>query len=265
MTARLLDCLVLTYAVPADRARAHLPEGLAPDLLPGPDGEPLAFLQTVCAYWEDLRWSPAPAKSGDSYHRCDYRILTRRAGKQRGAFSVCLFVSTSSAHLTQRALARNADYARFGVHINGDPVRGQFDTYSLRVSGDLGKTEVEVSGRVAATEEGEEAAALPVPAEAAPPFGSFDDMASFLTRREEWYYAAALPKHGVGLTPVEHAPLTPTPGRLVSAKLTPWSTLELLTPEEQQAPLSVLVEPAVNLTLYPPRLLKREKDKAQVS
>ena len=247
MTARLLDCLVLTYAVPAARVRPHLPDGLPPDLLPGPDGEPLAFLQTVCAYWDDLRWSPARPGSGDSYHRCDYRILTRKDGR-RGAFSVCLFVSTSSAHLAQRALAHNADYGRFSVHISGDPVRGRFQSYSLRLAGDLGRTEIEV-----AAPEGEADPAAPAP------FGSPEDMALFLTQREEWYYAAALPRRGIGLTPVEHEPLTPSPGRLVSAKLTPWATLDLLSPEEQQVPHSALLEPAVNVTLYPPRLAKLAK------
>jgi hypothetical protein len=237
------DLLIVTYAVPAARVRAHLPEGLSPDLLPGPDGESLAFLQTLCAYHEDARWSPLPGFAGTSFHQVAYRILTRRAGK-RSVFILRTFVSTSELHATKRAIAREADFARFTFFIDGDPARNAYHRYHIRAVGDLGQTNLEVN-------------ALPEPPPVPAPFGKADDMVTFLTQREENYFKASVPKNAIGLSPTRHDPLTPAYGELATApRLTPWTELKLLTPDELQHPLTVYLQAALTVYAYPPRLVR---------
>jgi len=236
------DLLIVTYAVPATRVRAHLPEGLSPDLLPGPDGEPLAFLQTLCAYHEDARWSPLPGFAGTSFHQVAYRILTRRAGK-RGVFILRTFVSTSELHATKRAIAREADYARFTFFIDGDPARNANHRYHIRAVGDLGQTNLEVK-------------ALPEPPPVPAPFGKAEDMVTFLTQREENYFKASVPKNAIGLSPTRHDPLSPAYGELAAARLTPWTELKLLTPDELLHPLAVYLQAALTVYAYPPRLVR---------
>ncbi len=248
LVARLIDLAVVTYAVPAEAARPLLPPGLAPDALPGEDGAPLAFLQTVCCYVQDSRWAATPAGSGDSFHQVSHRVLTRRAGR-RGAYVLRTDLSTGQAHVAQRVIARDADWGRFSVHIAGDPVRGTYQGYSVHVSGERGKTELSLKP-------------LPAPAEGegypAPfPFGRFADMADFFSDREELYFAGSTPRTTV-LTPVKNGEPSGkiTAAGVSSARLTIWSELGLVPAERQDAPVSALLIPSRTLTSYPPRPVK---------
>lgn len=241
LSLTLRDLLVVTWAVPAERIRPHVPEKLPLDLLPGPEGERIAFVQTLCAYYESARWSPLPERVGSSYHQVSHRVLTRRE-KKRGTFVLRTYVSTSEAHGTQRSATRDADYARFSLHIDGDPARGTYRSYTVRCVGDLGQANLEVR-------------ALPETPETPPaPFGKWADMVDFLTDRPENYFRASTPKTGIGLLPVEQGRITePRHAEVVSAKQTLWTETNILSSEELLKPLSVLMVAAVPLSSYPPR------------
>jgi hypothetical protein len=241
-TTTLRDLLIVTYAVPVAKAQALLPDGLPLDKLPGPDGELTAFAQTLVAYYKDARWSPLPGTVGTSFHQIAYRLLVRRDGK-RGAFELRTFTSDAERHITQRALNREADYARMSLYIDGNPARGTYRTYTIRAAGDTGKTELDAQVLL-------EAPAPPVP------FGSREDMVAFLTARDEIYFRAAAPKERVSVFPLQMGAFAPVYGELIYARLTPWTDSGLLTAEEQAKPLSVLIQSAVPLISRPPRLTK---------
>jgi hypothetical protein len=247
LSATMRDLLVITYAVPADTVRPHIPEKLPLDMLPDPEGERLAFVQTLCAYHESARWSPLPEHVGSSYHQVSHRVLTRREGK-RGAFVFRTYVSTSEAHGTQRSAARDADYGRFSVYIDGDPARGTYKSYSIRAVGDLGKTAVEVK-------------ALAETPEAPPaPFGKFEEMIAFLTDRSENYFRASAPKAGIGLLPIQQGAITAVSyGEMVSAKQSIWTEMGIVSAEAQMMPLNILLAPSVPFTSYPPRYARFPK------
>lgn len=258
--ATLRDLLVVTYAVPPARVAPHLPPGLVLDRLPGPEGEPIAFVQVLCAFHEDARWSPLPGGVGQDFHQVTYRVLARKAAKEKenkdsksisvpGVWVLRTFVSASELHLTQRAVGREADFARFSLYIDGDPARGTYRSYSVRAVGDTGITDLKV--RI-----------LPDAPPPPIPFGKTEDMVAFLTGREENYYRASVPKDAVGLLPTRQGPLSPVWGELTSARLTALTDpkarqgLDILTAAELTNPLAVFVQPALTLYSYPPRLAK---------
>lgn len=239
-TVTLRDLLIVSYAVPAERARPHVPDALPLDTLPSPDGTRLAFLQTACFFSDSLHWSPLAGGAGLSYHQITYRILTRRNGR-RGAFSLRTYLSTTAALALQRAVARQADQANFFVHVAGDPAGKRCDAYTVRAVGERGQTALDVRGLRDAP---------PVTA----PFADAGDMTFFLTQREEGYFEATT--GGIGLLPVEHKPMRPGPGDLVAARLSLWTDLGLLRPEDLLRPVAVLLQPAIVFTTHPPRLVR---------
>ncbi|MES2459449.1 MAG: DUF2071 domain-containing protein [Armatimonadota bacterium] len=287
ITGTLRDYLVVTWAVPADKVRPQVPAELPLDVLPNASGELTAFLQVVCFYGENIHWSPLQNDPlAQSYHQVTYRLLTRYKNK-RGAFNLRSYFSTEEVRNTQRVVAREVDYARFFVHINGDPARNTYSSYNLRAVGDRGQTSVEVTFDASeaaettsastpfadfdemaqyltqmAVAEDAEKAAIAVPVKAVPipaPFSKFEDMSLFLTQREEVYFASSAPKTGIGLTPVHHEPLQPRSGILKSARASLFTDQKLLTPEDLLQPVAVLLQPSFTLTTYPPRLARFEE------
>ena len=247
-TLTLRDLLVLTYAVPAEAVRPHLPENLPLDMLPSLEGERMAFIQTTCAFHEKARWSVLPEKAGgQSFHQITYRVLTRREGR-RGAFALRTYVSSDEGRAAQRAISRDADFARFNIYIAGDPARATYDSYGLRAQGDVGKTQIE-------------ARALPGPIAMPFPFGSVDELATFLVDRPDNYFRASAPKSGIGLLTQEYGPLTkPSPPVALelteTARLTLWTGLDLFPATDPPAPYAALVFPSVTVMSRPPRFAK---------
>ena len=238
-TVTLRDFLIVSHAVPAERARAHVPAGLPLDTRPDPQtGEPLAFLQTTCFFNDNLHWSPLGGRGpGLSYHQSTYRILVKQ-GERRGAFFLRTYVGTSESFAAQRAIAREVDYAPFAVHVAGDPVQGRYDAYTVRAISERGQTALDVR-----------AGAAPVNSL----FTDANDEAFFLTQREEGYFHA--PTGRVGLMPVEHAPMHPArAAELIAARLKLWTDdLALLEKDDLLRPVSVLIQPNVVFTTFPPR------------
>ena len=122
-TFTLRDLLLVTYAVAPGAVRPLVPEGLPLDLLPTETGETVAFVQTLCAWQEDARWSVLPAGMGQSFHQIVYRVLTRKGG-QKGAWAYRTYLSQDETRLASRAVSRDTEFARFSAYIAGDPGAG---------------------------------------------------------------------------------------------------------------------------------------------
>ncbi|GAB4452808.1 MAG: hypothetical protein OHK0029_04420 [Armatimonadaceae bacterium] len=242
-TSTLRDVLAVTYMVPADRVRSLLPDGLHPDLLPDTEGSLCGFLQTLCAYYENARWSPLPGGLGTSYHQIVYRVLTRRNGV-RGAFIKQTFISDNEMQFGRRAIEQTMDHARFSVYVDGDPARAAYRRYTLRATGDRDRTELEATAL----------AELPPPPS---PFRDHEELYRFLLWREELYFQATVPKNALGLVPVQYGAVTATGATLTSAKLSPWTRAESLDEETLIQPFSTLIVPELTVVTSPPRYPKR--------
>ena len=246
----LRDLLVITYAVPAERLKAHVPENLPLDMLPNVDGDRVAFIQTLCAFHENARWAALPEKAGgQSFHQITYRVLTRRAGR-RGGFALRISTSTDEGRAAQRALSRDADFARFSVYIAGDPARATYTGYTLRATGDQGQTQIDA--RVAAAPEDGSPVAIPAP------FASSEEAAAYFVDRPDNYFRASAPKAGIGLLPIHYGALpAPTFAELkVPPRLSLWTSLKLLTPDELQKPHSLMIFPAIDTTSFTPQFAR---------
>jgi len=261
LSGTLRDYLLVTWAIPAARLRPHVPEELPLDVLPDASGNLLAFIQVVCYYHDNLHWSPVKGSDGASFHQITYRALTRYKGK-RGVFDLRSYLSTDEARNALRVIAREADFARFAVHIAGDPVRGTYDRYTIRAVGDRGQTNLDITFPQSPSEpaagEGSESESEPQEkaAPVATPFSRVEDMVHFLTQREEQYFATFLPKGSITLVPLRHEPLIPIHATLTTARASVFTDTGLLTTEELLRPIGVFVQPAVTVTAYPPRLAK---------
>ncbi len=72
VVAHLRECLVLTYALPAETLAPLMPPGLVVDELRGNGFVAIAMVQT-----EGLRPVPAPAWLGQNFLLCGYRVFAR--------------------------------------------------------------------------------------------------------------------------------------------------------------------------------------------
>lgn len=252
-TATVRDLLYVTYAVPPERLTEHIPTGLALDRLPNADGDVTAFVQVVCGLYQSARWSPLPEFVGDAFYQVTYRVLIRRTipattegakpEKRAGVWALHSFANTSERHLSQRLVDRAADFARISLFIDGDPARDLYDYYRIRSEADTGQTYLTVKFD-------KDAPSVPAP------FGNEADMTAFLTQRTEQFFRLSVPGPAVGLLPIRQGALSPIRGELVSARVTPLIDTGILTNDEAQKPLAVLLQPSLTVHAFPPRPIK---------
>ena len=254
-TSVLRDVLLVTYAVPEKLVRPHVPQGIGLDRLPGDDGEAMAFVQTVCAYCEESRVSLLPSDIGGAYHQITHRVLTRTENK-RGTFTLRTYLSTGEAHIAQRALSRDADFARVWLYIGGNPAGKTVENYSLRMVGDLGQVNLEVRAMPAESKPSESGE----PAKAPAPFASLAEMTDFFTARKEIFFRASAPNaQSIGIVPSEtdfDKTVLPQTGAIVSARQTLFSDLGIVSAEAQTNPFSVLLFKKWQVTSRAPRFAK---------
>lgn len=241
-TATLRDLLLVTWAVPESRLRPHVPETLPLERLPGPDGEPLAFVQLWSALRLGARWSPLPGAWGDSFRQAELRALVRVDGR-RGAFVLRGFVSHAPLAGALYPVARNVEEGRFSLFVDGDPARQRFERLVLSVATERPQIEVEA-----------EAAETPA---TLPPLGAWEPATEFLTHRPQVYHAARVPKGGITLVPTHHASPTPQAARIVRARLESLTGPGILSDDELAQPLAAHFQDTLEVTSYPLRWVSR--------
>ena len=252
-TSNLLDLIVITWAVPTERVAALIPSGLSLDRLPNAEGDLVAFVQFACALHAGRRWSPLPASTGDAFHRADFRVLVRPTAtpvksdnitntnrKTPATFLLQTHLSTEEARISMRAVAKEARFGRFNLHIAGNPALAECLRYELTLQDDDSQITTIVAEAMDSNDD-------TVPA----PFASGEDMAKFLLARDETYYAGSL--GGVGKVPFERTEYQPKPLKLLSAKIPFFIKQNILTESELSQPLCMFYQPGLVVNVYPPR------------
>ena len=223
---------LITHAVPAERVRSHVPDRFRLQTFVR-DGREMALVSAngFCNRQTHLTGVRHPAHDFD---QITFRTYVEFKGRL-GSYFLGTYVGTKPSLVGQFSVALNTWLADFDVDIDLDT--DGYRSYSFAAAGPRG----DVSFDVEATE-------APL---AKAPFGTGDELAGFITHRL-WGFT----KSPMGIQiqgRVDHRRMRPYAGRLVGGRFEFWERLGILEPDEFDHPYSVLIEPSVRFTLFPPR------------
>ena len=224
---------LVTHAVPAERVRAHVPERFRLQTFVDDDGREKALVSAngFCNRQTHLSGLRYPAHDFD---QVTFRTYVDFRGR-RGSYFFGTYVSTRLSWVGQFSVARNTWLADFDVDVR--LATDGYESYRCRAAGPRG----EVAYRVEAAE---------APA-AKVPFTTGDDLAGFITHRL-WGFTKS--PAGIQIQGrVDHRRMHPFSGRLLEGNCGFWERMGILEPDEFEDAYSVLVEPSVRFTLFPPR------------
>lgn len=226
------DFALITYRVPAERVRAHLPSVYSLQTHHA-HGTEWCFVTTTCFLNGDFR------PTATSYPRHTFFESTYRTYVDFGGLPAVYFMGryleTWGIFAAQRAVARHTYKADFAVSVDRDG--GAYASYSCQASSPAGDTEFAIS-----------ATRSP---EAKPPWTSGDEHAQFLTFRPIGCFTSSVGNQMRGR--VDHARLKPWEGRLTAPPtLDFWERHGILSRAEAAEPYSVLVTEGTRFFLYPP-------------
>lgn len=234
MSIDVRNFAIVTHAVPADRVRAHLPDPYELQTF-SDDGDELSLVSATCFCNKDFRWSALPYPR-HTFNENTYRTYVTHKGRV-GVYFFRRYLGTQLARLPQRVFERFARHGDFEVDVDIDE-EGVHD-YFCSVEGDGRRTEFELS-------------ALDVP-DVQAPFETPDEHAQFITYRLHGFFTSSAGFQGH--MPVSHPRMDPWAGRLLNGRFDVWHELGILKPDEAGDVYSVLVQPQIDFTLYPPRPL----------
>ncbi len=226
----------ITHAVPAERVRANVPDVYEVETFVDTDGIEKAFVTATCFCNDDFRWAHSPYPK-HTFNENTYRGYVT-ADDKKGLYFFGRYLGSPLAVAGQRTIARDTWLGNFSLNIGRGPEG--YTRYDCDVTGSRGGTHF----RVVATDQ----------PPALHPFSSGEEMAQHITYRLNGFFTTSAGFQG--RMPVAHPRMRPYSGRLLSGRFDLWTELDILEPDEVMSPYSVLVEPGVTFTLYPPRTAK---------
>ena len=229
----------VTHAVPPERVQPYLPEDLQLDTIEGPEGEDVALVTVTCCLNRNMCWAPSDEVSID-FHQSTYRTYVRH-GDERAVFFPGNYVEKGTNHVFERLAMENTFAAEFDVSTSYYADTRSYPRYYCEALSDGGDTIIQVSSS------GDEP-------EASTPFHSGQELVQFITNRLVAYFP--MPGGLLGKMAVEHEKMNPVQAELLAGQFDLWEELEILRPEEFEQPYSVLIQPSVQLTGYPPEVVE---------
>jgi uncharacterized protein YqjF (DUF2071 family) len=226
---------LITYSVPAERIRMHLPTDYELETFQGQDGL-RGFVSTTCFCNQDYRPRGINIPR-HTFNESTYRTYVTHKGR-KGVYFFGRYLGTRVAWLCQRPVTRHVYNADFTISTDKER-RSNYSSYVCDAASEAGVTSFSLK-------------ALEVP-RAQPPFPSADALVQFLTYRLHGFYTDSLGAQGH--MPVQHPRMTAVAGQLSTGRFGLWEELGIVTEEEAVDPYSVLVIPEVPFRLYAPRFL----------
>ncbi len=224
---------LVSHLVPAERLRPHIPSQLRLETFGGPGRGESALVTTSCFCNRQLHWSLSRYPAVD-FDQSTFRTYVTYKGR-RGSYFFGTYVSTRLSFTVQSMLAAGSRRAEFDVAIQGGDAGYPNYAASATTGDEHLRLELEATGRP----------------EAKPPFRTGDEHAEYVTHRLHGF--ARSPFGWVTHGPIRHRRMKPWGGRLLDARLDFWTDLGILDADELVPAYSVLVEPRVRFTLFPPR------------
>ena len=224
---------LVTHTVPAERVRPHVPEKFELDTYRDESGREMTFVSANGFCNRQVHWSMARYPAHD-FDQLTFRTYVTYRGL-KGSYFFGTYVSTRLSLVGQLTVARYTWLADFDLDIASHTAG--YPSYVCNAEGPMGT----VGYRLEATEQ----------PEAKPPFESGDELSQFIS-----YRLHGFAKHPFGFQthgPVDHRRMRPWSGRMLDGRFDVWARMGILEPDEFGNVYSVLVEPSVRFTLYPPR------------
>jgi uncharacterized protein DUF2071 len=225
---------LVTYAVPAERVRRHLPGAYTLETFHRNRREH-CLVSATCFCNHRFRWSGLPFPRL-TFDESTYRVYVTHRGRQ-GVYFFRRFLSSPIPFAAQRALDEHVSVGGFDVETRRDDAGYSFYACRVRSADVANNFTIRASG-------------APV---RKPPFASGDELAQQITYRLHGFFQTTSGLQGH--MPVSHRRMAPWSGELISGRFDTLSSLDIVRPEEVARPYSVLVEPSVNFLLRPPRPL----------
>jgi uncharacterized protein YqjF (DUF2071 family) len=239
------DFALITYRVPADRVRVHLPAIYA---LQTHDvaGAEHCFITTTCFRNGNFR-PTATNYPRHTFFESTYRTYVDYRGLH-GVYFLGRYLETWPSFAVQRPVARHSYRADFDVSIDRD--EGGYHSYRCRASSSAGDTEFSIV-----------ATGRPEPKI---PWTTGEEHAQFLTFRPIGCFTSSIGTQMRGR--VDHARLDPWGGRLTAPpRLDFWERHDILSAAEAAEPYSVLVSEGTRFFLYPPVPVRGTRTASDVS
>lgn len=224
--ALLRNLTTITHLVPAERVRSHIPRDCELEIVRNASGEELAFISFVSFLVEGFHWELAP-RARLNFHQATYRTYVRFRGRE-AVYFFATFLNTDASYLLQRVFAKPVYRAQFAAQTSYDEIQG-YSSHRVRLASEAGWTRfsVRAESRRSATE-----------------------TTRFITDRGHGLMESAA---GILLDQtVRHSPMRPWVGELKSGRFELWERLGFLEREGAGNAASVLIEPEVQFTFYPP-------------
>lgn len=214
--------LLVTYAVPVERVRPHLPAGLAPDTVTSADGTPLGLFSATFFHTRDLHLAALPFPRF-SYRQSTFRVYCHTPEGKGGVFFLGTYLEPPGYYL-QRPLAQNARQAAFQTETNFSP-GGEWNAH---IQARAGNEVLEL-----------DAAGLDEPPDD-------PEFAEWITQR--LYGWLRRTTGGYGEQEVGHTVLPTRGGTLRHARIDRFTNVGLLTEAEARQPYAVHFTPSASFT-----------------
>jgi len=239
----LLHFALITYAVPMERLRPHIPADLfdIPTFEIG--GRSLALLSVVPFFDHGFRFRLFPFVRFH-FAQTNYRVYV--INKRTGEHCVWFFGTTLGGwpvHVSRWLWKIPWHHASYRWRCAYDAEQGRYSSFRYRARSKWADAKVHV------TSTGREAGLLPG-------FATMDEQTLILTHPVDGFFYRT--DGAVGTYSVSHDVLELTEGEPVDLRFDLLERLGVLTREEMQSPHSILITPQTNFHIYmPPKRLSR--------
>lgn len=239
LRARVRHLALITHAVPAERVRRHLPPQFELETFSMNGGGQKALVSVACFLNQGLHWSMLPWPRL-TFEQVNYQTYVRYKGRV-GVYFFATYLATPLSFLLERAVARNAYYGTFQVHRIQSREHG-YGLYRYHVWSNHGETEIELT----ADRNSRSVSAL----KPYDPFVSGNELVQHLSYRLHGFLKSSI---GIYVDQmVLHPRMNPWFGELVSGRFELWERLGILKAKEVLPAFSVIVQPEIGFTMFPP-------------
>ncbi|MBK7779177.1 MAG: DUF2071 domain-containing protein [Ardenticatenia bacterium] len=243
--ATLAHFAIVTWAVAPEALRPHVHSRFDLDLIRGADGADRALVSVVPFEDQDFHFAALPWWRW-RFPQTNYRVYVRdRQTDERLVWflGTCLDSWTVAVPRLLWRLPWHRGRSRFDCRWNA--AAGRYDRWSLRTESDWAPLELELA----------DAGHAP---QAVPGFPNLDEAMQVLTHPLQGVFYRQDGR--LGSYSVWHAPLQPTAGRLLRARVGLLDRLGILSYAEQEQAHSVLMQPSTLFRIYlPPRRLAEQE------